>query len=110
MACSSLADEALVIIEESKKDDNVDADGDGKADVKQIGNREYALRKTRLVMAKMNPTKVDSAVASIYNVWPSTFLIGVVFCFFGGLYPTLFAALQAAKHSGISVSRQNNSL
>ena len=69
MACSSLADEALVIIEESKKDDNVDADGDGKADVKQIGNREYALRKTRLVMAKMNPTKVDSAVASIYNVW-----------------------------------------
>lgn len=40
----------------------------------------------------------------------STFLIGVVFCFFGGLYPTLFAALQAAKHSGISVSRQNNSL
>ena len=69
MACSSLADEALVIIEESKKDDDVDADGDGKADVKQIGNREYALRKTRLVMAKMNPTKVDSAVASIYNVW-----------------------------------------
>lgn len=69
VACSSLADEALVIIEESKKDDDVDADGDGKADVKQIGNREYALRKTRLVMAKMNPTKVDSAVASIYNVW-----------------------------------------
>ena len=69
MACSSLADEALVIIEESKKDDEVDADGDGKADVKQIGNREYALRKTRLVMAKMNPEKVDSAVASIYKVW-----------------------------------------
>ena len=69
MACSSLADEALVIVEESKKDDEVDADGDGKADVKQIGNREYALRKTRLVMAKMNPEKVDSAVASIYKVW-----------------------------------------
>ena len=69
MACSSLADEALIIVEESKKDDEVDADGDGKADVKQIGNREYALRKTRLVMAKMNPEKVDSAVASIYKVW-----------------------------------------
>jgi len=69
MACSALADEALVIIEESKKDDDVDADGDGKADVKQIGKREYAIRKTRLVMAKMNPEKVDSAVASIYKVW-----------------------------------------
>lgn len=40
----------------------------------------------------------------------STFLIGIVFCFFGGLYPTLFAALQAAKHSGISVSHVVTSL
>lgn len=29
-----------------------------------------------------------------------TFLLGFVFCFFGGMYPTLFAAVQAAKHSG----------
>ena len=47
MACSSLADEALVIIEESKKDDDVDADGDGKADVKQIGNRENESDQSR---------------------------------------------------------------
>uniref|UniRef100_A0A7S1BF05 Uncharacterized protein n=1 Tax=Corethron hystrix TaxID=216773 RepID=A0A7S1BF05_9STRA len=27
-------------------------------------------------------------------------LLGLIFCFFGGIYPTLFAALQAAKHGG----------
>ena len=29
------------------------------------------------------------------------FLIGFIFCFFGGMYPTLFAAIQAAKHGGM---------
>jgi len=28
------------------------------------------------------------------------FLIGFCFCFFGGLYPTVFAAVQAAEHGG----------
>jgi hypothetical protein len=28
------------------------------------------------------------------------FLIGFVFCFFGGIYPTVFAAVQAAEHGG----------
>jgi len=27
-------------------------------------------------------------------------LIGTIFCFFGGVYPALFAALEAAKHGG----------
>jgi len=31
------------------------------------------------------------------------FLIGFIFCFFGGLYPTLFAAIEAAKHGGIEI-------
>jgi hypothetical protein len=30
-------------------------------------------------------------------------LIGFVFCFFGGLYPTLFAAIEAAKHGGVEI-------
>lgn len=30
-------------------------------------------------------------------------LIGFIFCFFGGLYPTLFAAIEAAKHGGIEI-------
>lgn len=28
------------------------------------------------------------------------FIIGACFCFFGGLYPTVFAAVQAAEHGG----------
>lgn len=28
-------------------------------------------------------------------------LIGFIYCFFGGLYPTCFAAIEAAKHGGI---------
>ena len=31
------------------------------------------------------------------------FLIGFIFCFFGGLYPTVFAAIQAAEHGGRKV-------
>lgn len=60
-----LADEALIIIEESKKDDQVDEiDKDGKPgkdgipDVQQISGKEYARRKTLLVLRKMNPEKV----------------------------------------------------
>ncbi len=33
----------------------------------------------------------------------SRLLIGFVFCFFGGLYPTLFAAIEAAKHGGVEI-------
>jgi hypothetical protein len=29
-------------------------------------------------------------------------IIGCVFCFFGGVFPALFAAIEAAKHGGIS--------
>lgn len=65
----ALAEEALTIIEESKKDDKEDKDKDGKADVEQISNSEYVLRKTKLVFKKMNPEKVDKAIASLYRVW-----------------------------------------
>lgn len=68
-AVSDLADEALIIIEESKKDDKVDEDKDGKKDVDQISNSEFVARKTKLVLRKMNPEKVDKAIASIYKVW-----------------------------------------
>ena len=57
----------MVIIEESKKDDKVDADGDGTPDTEQIGNREFVKRKTKLVLAKINPERVNDAIASIYK-------------------------------------------
>jgi hypothetical protein len=31
-----------------------------------------------------------------------SFIYGTVFCFFGGTFPTLFAAIQAAEHAGRS--------
>ena len=66
-----LADEAIIILEQSKKDDQVDDDKDGVSDVDQISSQEYIKRKTLLVLQKMNPDKVDSAIKAIYGVWIS---------------------------------------
>ena len=66
-AISDLAEEVLVIIEQSKKDNKVDADGDGDADVDELKGRELLKRKMLLVLKKMNPQKVNSALASIYK-------------------------------------------
>jgi len=70
-ALSVLSKEILVIIEESKKDDEVDADGDGVADVKQIDGRELIKRKVKLVLTKINPENVNDAIASIYKGMPA---------------------------------------
>ena len=66
-----LCNEALIIIEESKKDDKIDKDNDGKVDVSQVGGQEYMIRKTKLVLRKMNPEKIDTALSQIYKVWLS---------------------------------------
>jgi hypothetical protein len=68
-ALGEISDEILKIVDESKKDDKVDADGDGKADVTQIEGKELVARKTKLVMRKMDPKKVDDAIGRIYQVW-----------------------------------------
>jgi hypothetical protein len=68
-ALGDLAEEATKILDESKKDDKIDVDGDGKADVDQLSSREFVERKTLLVLRKMNPQKVDAALSSIYSVW-----------------------------------------
>ena len=67
-AITDLADEALVIMEEVKKDDDVDENKDGKKDVDQISGAELLKRKTLLVLKKMNPEKIDKAISSIYRV------------------------------------------
>lgn len=64
-----LSDEAIKIIEESKKDDTIDEDKDGVADVKQIEGKLFIKRKSMLVLRKMNPAKVDNALNSMYRVW-----------------------------------------
>eukprot|EP00586_Coscinodiscus_wailesii_P018417 CAMPEP_0172498864 /NCGR_PEP_ID=MMETSP1066-20121228/118538_1 /TAXON_ID=671091 /ORGANISM="Coscinodiscus wailesii, Strain CCMP2513" /LENGTH=317 /DNA_ID=CAMNT_0013272313 /DNA_START=166 /DNA_END=1119 /DNA_ORIENTATION=+ len=68
-AVTDLTNEALIIIEESKKDDKVDANGDGVADVLQISDQEYVLRKSKLVMTKITPSKVDNALQKMFTVW-----------------------------------------
>lgn len=68
-ALKDITDEVLKIIEESKKDDKIDADKDGKADVDQLAAKEYIQRKLLLVLSKMDPHKIDKAVGSMYKVW-----------------------------------------
>jgi hypothetical protein len=70
-AMNDLANEAIVIIEESKKDDDVDADKDGKSDVAALSGKDFMIRKTQLVMTKMNPQKIDKAINNLYRVWLS---------------------------------------
>ena len=68
-AITDLADEALIILDEVKKDDDVDADKDGKKDVDDLSGSELLKRKTLLVLKKMNPEKIDKAVGSLYRVY-----------------------------------------
>ena len=63
-----LSEEVMIIIEENKKDNEVDADGDGKSDVAQVSSQEFLQRKISLVLRKMNPQKVNDAVASLYKM------------------------------------------
>ena len=68
---SDLSDEAIVIINESKKDDDADANKDGRKDVKDMSPTEFTAHKTKLVLRKMNPEKVDQAISNLYTVWLS---------------------------------------
>ncbi|KAL7554977.1 hypothetical protein ACHAWF_018550 [Thalassiosira exigua] len=70
-----LSEEIMVIVEENKKDNNVDKDGDGVADRDQMDGRELLKRKVKLVLTKMNPEKVNDAIASIYKVWLSVLAV-----------------------------------
>lgn len=51
---------------ESRKDDEVDADGDGIADVKQIESKELATRKISLFMRVTNPLELSAALSGLY--------------------------------------------
>ncbi|KAL3903251.1 MAG: hypothetical protein SGILL_010515, partial [Bacillariaceae sp.] len=49
---------------------------------------------------------VIKGIAKFYRTLPMdaiTAQIGLVYCFLGGYYPTLFSSLQAAQHCGIQV-------
>ncbi len=63
----------MIIVNENEKDDKVDANKDGKADVVELDGGELLRRKVKLVLTKMNPEKVNDALASIYK---GTFVLG----------------------------------
>ena len=47
--------------------------------------------------------QITGKAYSFYKTLPENviqFFIGFIFCFFGGIYPTIFAAVQAAEHGG----------
>lgn len=62
-ALSDLSDEAMIVVNETKKDD------DAKSDVKDLSPSQFVAYKTKLVLKKMNPEKVDKAISSLYSVW-----------------------------------------
>lgn len=68
-ALTALSEEAMIILQASQKDDEIDKDKDGKRDVDQASGTELLQRKTLLVLRKMNPEKVNDAIGSIYRVW-----------------------------------------
>jgi hypothetical protein len=68
---NDLSEEALVIINESKKDDDADVNKDGKKDTEALSQSEFLAHKTKLVLKKMNPEKIDKAISSMYTVWLS---------------------------------------
>mmetsp|Transcript_49469 Transcript_49469/g.112282 ORF Transcript_49469/g.112282 Transcript_49469/m.112282 type:complete len:340 (+) Transcript_49469:186-1205(+) len=57
-------DEAKSVIEESKVDDNVDADGNGVPDVQQVSAQQVLHRKLALAAKTVNPQKVTSAMVA----------------------------------------------
>jgi hypothetical protein len=70
-AVSDLSDEILVIIDASKKDDDADEDKNGIRDVDEMTSQQLMVRKTKLVLRKMNPERVDAALSALYKVWLS---------------------------------------
>ncbi len=63
---------------------------------------EAIIRPTLFILTTILPI-VITTIQKLYVAYRSLpkeiakCLIGFIFCFFGGLYPTLFAAIQAAK-------------
>ena len=72
-AIKSIWEEAQIILQENKKDDTVDADGDGVADVNQLEAKDLMFRKAHLVMTKCDPEKINAALGGECCEPPRTF-------------------------------------
>jgi len=63
----------LIVLEANKKDDELDENKDGIADVKQISSQELLTRKLSLILKSLDPVKVS---ASLNGLWMG--FLGVV--------------------------------
>lgn len=61
-----IKDEASKLWDANAKDDEVDADGDGVADVEQISNDKLAMRKTKLFLRVADPEKISLAAGGLW--------------------------------------------
>ena len=62
--------DALAVAESNKRDDEVDADGDGIADVKQIETAKLVERKMRVAaVAIKDPQRLAAAAGGLYASW-----------------------------------------
>eukprot|EP00811_Abedinium_folium_P035527 NODE_8312_length_1505_cov_20.185051.p2 GENE.NODE_8312_length_1505_cov_20.185051~~NODE_8312_length_1505_cov_20.185051.p2 ORF type:complete len:347 (-),score=100.44 NODE_8312_length_1505_cov_20.185051:338-1378(-) len=69
MNVTTIGQQLTKIEEASKKDDKVDADGDGIADVNQITGSQLLQRKTLLAMSTINPEELNGALAGLFQGW-----------------------------------------
>lgn len=60
-----LVEDFKIIMEENKKDDKKDLDGDGTADVLQVSNSEMITRKTLLFLRILDPNRITAALGGI---------------------------------------------
>jgi len=66
MWMEDLKEEAAKLWDASIKDDEVDADGDGTADVEQASAQDLALRKTKLFLRIADPEKISVAAGGLW--------------------------------------------
>jgi hypothetical protein len=65
-ALSTLSKEVEIVLEASKKDDD---ETKTKRRGKEEDETSFMIRKMNLVMTKVNPEKLDEALASLYKIW-----------------------------------------
>lgn len=64
-----LKEEFVRVAEANKKDDEVDKDGDGKADVLQMTGQELVLHKTKMIFTVVKPDTVSEQLSCLYSGW-----------------------------------------
>jgi len=68
-ALVDLGTQFIYVMNASKKDDELDEDNDGVADVKQIDAQHLIQRKMVLAFKVCDPRKIDHAIVGVYTSW-----------------------------------------